>query len=128
MKSTTKEFRMSENAPHIDAKNPAGWCYLIYEMESNHSLRKQPFLLAPCRWGRLGCFRRLIKPQLGKHISGFGRRFWIPPCGFRNRFLQVELGFWVIIVIIVSRISDSLSLIPDSKAQEQAKISRILES
>ena len=72
LKSTTKEFRMSENAPKIDAKNPAGWCYLIYQMKSNHSLRKQPFLLAPFlaprRWGRFGCFRRLIKPQLGKHI------------------------------------------------------------
>ena len=34
--------------------------------------------------------------------------FWIPPCGFRNRFLREELEFWV---IIVSRISDSLSLI-----------------
>ena len=76
MKSTTKEFRMSENAPNIDAKNPAGWCYLIYQMESNHSLRKQPFFLAPFlaprRWGRFSCFRTLIKPQLGKHISEIG--------------------------------------------------------
>ena len=67
------------------------------------------------------CFGSLYVTQFKTVYLGF----WIPPCGFQNRFLRVELGFRV---LIVSRISDSLSLIPDSKAQEQAKKSRILES
>ena len=63
--------------------------------------------------------------------------FWIPDSGFQS--LPVELGFWI---TIVSGIPDSLSCIPDLKAQDsefhkqkvpgfripQAKNSRILES
>ena len=46
--------------------------------------------------------------------------FWIPRCGFRIpgtgfQFLSVELEFWI---PIVSGIPDSLSCIPDSKAQD----------
>ena len=46
--------------------------------------------------------------------------FWISRCGFRIpgtefQFLSVELEFWI---PIVSGIPDSLSCIPDSKAQE----------
>ena len=47
-------------------------------------------------------------------------RFWSPRCGFRIpgngfQFFSVELEFWI---PIVSRIPDSLSCIPDSKAQD----------
>ena len=46
--------------------------------------------------------------------------FWIPRCEFRIpgtgfQFLSVELEFWI---PIVSGIPDSLSCIPDSKAQD----------
>ena len=46
--------------------------------------------------------------------------FWISRCGFRIpgtefQFLSVELEFWI---PIVSGIPDSLSCIPDSKAQD----------
>ena len=52
-----------------------------------------------------------IQDSLGLWIPRCG--FWIPGTGFQS--LQVELGFWI---LIVSGIPDCLSCIPYSKTQD----------
>lgn len=34
IQSTTEEFRRSEDAPNIDAKNPAGWLFILKVLEA----------------------------------------------------------------------------------------------
>ena len=81
------------------------------------SLQFSFLLFAPCYQVRAkrACFpRNGIKDSLGFWIPLRG--FRIPGTGFQSSFFQsVELGFWI---PVVSGIPDSLSCIPDSKAQD----------